>query len=572
MLEEGADLALDAAALADLEAQIAAQGNVVRELKTALKDGKAEKAAVDAAVGVLVALKAKLPAEAAMAAPKSKKETKAAAPAAAPTAAPTAAPAAPTASAPATVGGDGGLAVSIDDVINVCKRRGIIFQSSEVYGGYAGFWDYGACKCSSRRMQVLITAPPSPHRYAGFWDYGPLGVELRANIKQAWWRDMVHRRDDVVGLDSSIIGSPKIWKASGHIDGFSDPMVDCRTSKLRFRADQLFWSRAEVDGQLLGYVSLLETDDMDELVLEAATKLQRKAGLRGTLSCTPVKDFTEASDEEQSFAHADVAAYGILVYVIVTHLQRLKTVGRNARDRRLERLITRQRSYLFLVRVVCVVHVDGCSGWCSNPPPHSHADVPDLCPWAQRVSEVEASSMHVGIADLITDCCQQDPNFRIGMDEVWAALAALERCPKAFLTCFQSMCCGRQACARLHAPEMRQLRHALELPPHAGVRCAETLPAGTTWICCENQVPRACVAVPMEGGWKPHCGWFRRTGCDSGGRILAGLSTNQERLVMLKPSVGPSLFQWQCKPSLWEFVCREGGVVISLRTALTDVD
>ena len=250
-------LALDAAALADLESQIAAQGNVVRELKTALKDGKAEKAAVDAAVGVLVALKAKLPAEPAVAAPKSKKETKAAAPAAA--------------SAPATVGDGVGFAVSIDDVINVCKRRGIIFQSSEVYGGYAGFWDYG-----------------------------PLGVELRANIKQAWWRDMVHRRDDVVGLDSSIIGSPKIWKASGHIDGFSDPMVDCRTSKLRFRADQLFWSRAEVDGQLLGYVSLLETDDMDELVLEAATKLQRKAGLHGTLSCTPVKDFTEASDEEQS--------------------------------------------------------------------------------------------------------------------------------------------------------------------------------------------------------------------------------------------------------------------------------
>ena len=250
-------LALDAAALADLESQIAAQGNVVRELKTALKDGKAEKAAVDAAVGVLVALKAKLPAEPAVAAPKSKKETKAAAPAAA--------------SAPATVGDGIGFAVSIDDVINVCKRRGIIFQSSEVYGGYAGFWDYG-----------------------------PLGVELRANIKQAWWRDMVHRRDDVVGLDSSIIGSPKIWKASGHIDGFSDPMVDCRTSKLRFRADQLFWSRAEVDGQLLGYVSLLETDDMDELVLEAATKLQRKAGLHGTLSCTPVKDFTEASDEEQS--------------------------------------------------------------------------------------------------------------------------------------------------------------------------------------------------------------------------------------------------------------------------------
>ena len=326
------------------------------------------------------------------------------------------------------------------------------------------------------------------------------------------------------------------------------------------------------------FVYSLQSASRPMVKISTARLCRRAVGFRSSLRLEDMdaEDLPSqplvASDEEQSFAHADVAAYGILVYVIVTHLQRLKTVGRNARDRRLERLITRQRSYLFLVRVVCVVHVDGCSGWCSNPPPHSHADVPDLCPWAQRVSEVEASSMHVGIADLITDCCQQDPNFRIGMDEVWAALAALERCPKAFLTCFQSMCCGRQACARLHAPEMRQLRHALELPPHAGVRCAETLPAGTTWICCENQVPRACVAVPMEGGWKPHCGWFRRTGCDSGGRILAGLSTNQERLVMLKPSVGPSLFQWQCKPSLWEFVCREGGVVISLRTALTDVD
>ena len=84
--------------------------------------------------------------------------------------------------------------------------------------------------------------------YAGFFDYGPLGVELRQNIKNAWWRDMVHRRDDIVGLDSSIIASPKIWKASGHLDGFSDPMVDCKTSKLRYRADQLFWARAEVRG------------------------------------------------------------------------------------------------------------------------------------------------------------------------------------------------------------------------------------------------------------------------------------------------------------------------------------
>lgn len=107
--------------------------------------------------------------------------------------------------------------VSMDELTSLCKRRGFIFQSSEVYGGFAGFYDYG-----------------------------PLGVELRNNIKRAWWKDFVHRREDVVGLDSSIIGSPAIWKASGHVDGFSDPMVDCKESKLRYRADQLFWARAEV--------------------------------------------------------------------------------------------------------------------------------------------------------------------------------------------------------------------------------------------------------------------------------------------------------------------------------------
>lgn len=110
--------------------------------------------------------------------------------------------------------------------------------------------------------------------FAGFFDYGPLGVELRANIKKAWWTDMVHRRDDIVGLDSSIIASPQVWRASGHVDGFSDPMVDCKVSKLRYRADQLFWARAEVDGELLGYVSLLETDDMQVCSTRALAHFQ----------------------------------------------------------------------------------------------------------------------------------------------------------------------------------------------------------------------------------------------------------------------------------------------------------
>jgi glycyl-tRNA synthetase len=99
---------------------------------------------------------------------------------------------------------------SLEQLASLCKRRGFIFQSSELYGGINGFWDYG-----------------------------PLGVELKRNIKDAWWRDTVRRRDDVVGLDSSIIMHPRIWEASGHLEGFSDPMVDCKTCKGRFRADQL---------------------------------------------------------------------------------------------------------------------------------------------------------------------------------------------------------------------------------------------------------------------------------------------------------------------------------------------
>lgn len=117
----------------------------------------------------------------------------------------------------------------METIIALCKRRGFIFASSEIYGGYNGFFDYG-----------------------------PLGVELRNNIKNVWWRDMVQRRDDIVGLDSSIIMHPKIWKASGHVDGFSDPMVDCKESKLRYRADQLFASEVYLDNTFSGYAVTLE--------------------------------------------------------------------------------------------------------------------------------------------------------------------------------------------------------------------------------------------------------------------------------------------------------------------------
>ena len=98
----------------------------------------------------------------------------------------------------------------MDKLVALCKRRGFIFQSSEIYGGINGFWDYG-----------------------------PLGVELKRNIKEAWWRQNVTLRDDIVGLDCSIIMNPKVWEASGHVGGFADPMVTCKECKRHQRADQV---------------------------------------------------------------------------------------------------------------------------------------------------------------------------------------------------------------------------------------------------------------------------------------------------------------------------------------------
>ena len=100
--------------------------------------------------------------------------------------------------------------LKLDVLAALCKRRGFIFQSSEIYGGINGFWDYG-----------------------------PLGSELKRNIREAWWQDVVRRRDDVVGIDTSIIMHPKVWEASGHVAGFADPMVDCKACKKRYRADNL---------------------------------------------------------------------------------------------------------------------------------------------------------------------------------------------------------------------------------------------------------------------------------------------------------------------------------------------
>ncbi len=98
----------------------------------------------------------------------------------------------------------------MDKIVSLCKRRGFIFQSSEIYGGI------NAC-----------------------YDYGPLGVELKRNVKEMWWRSMVYENQDIVGLDAAILMHPRVWEASGHVAGFTDPLVDCRICKMRFRQDEI---------------------------------------------------------------------------------------------------------------------------------------------------------------------------------------------------------------------------------------------------------------------------------------------------------------------------------------------
>src|SRR5438105_1817259 len=158
------------------------------------------------------------------------------------------------------------IAELMERIVSLCKRRGFIFQSSEIYGGLNGFWDYG-----------------------------PLGAELKRNLKEAWWRSMTQFRDDIVGLDASIIMHPKIWEASGHTSTFSDLMVDCLLTKKRFRADQIepqsgiayFYSGAktETSGKESkdSFSVLLPAGKPPEIARKAANQFYQQRGIENAL-------------------------------------------------------------------------------------------------------------------------------------------------------------------------------------------------------------------------------------------------------------------------------------------------
>lgn len=135
--------------------------------------------------------------------------------------------------------------LTLEEITSFAKRRGFVFQASEIYGGLAGFWDYG-----------------------------PYGVELVNNLKNAWWKAFVHRHANIHGLDSAIIQHPKLWEASGHVAGFVDPMIDCKSCKHRFRAD---------------HVAGVDTTNLDELAKLLEGKSCPNCGKKATF--TPPRQF-----------------------------------------------------------------------------------------------------------------------------------------------------------------------------------------------------------------------------------------------------------------------------------------
>lgn len=135
--------------------------------------------------------------------------------------------------------------LSLEQLTSLCKRRGFVFQASEIYGGIGGFWDYG-----------------------------PYGVELINNLKSSWWKAFVYRNANIYGIDSAIIQNPKLWEASGHVAGFVDPMIDCKSCKHRFRAD---------------HVAGLDTNDLKELEEKLVGKACPNCGKSETF--TPPRQF-----------------------------------------------------------------------------------------------------------------------------------------------------------------------------------------------------------------------------------------------------------------------------------------
>jgi len=173
--------------------------------------------------------------------------------------------------------------VTMEQVMSLCKRRGFIFQGSEIYGGLANTWDYG-----------------------------PLGVELKNNVKKTWWKKFVTDREDMVGLDSSILMNPKVWEASGHLKNFSDPLIDCKKCKSRFRADKLIEEKISV--------SYPEFIDAIMCVLKTDMFKSRYSGPTGWVEVQKVVDKYKGSEMYSKMTHT-ILGYSLKPYINLINSQ-----------------------------------------------------------------------------------------------------------------------------------------------------------------------------------------------------------------------------------------------------------
>ena len=164
-------------------------------------------------------------------------------------------------------------ATTLDSLVSLCKRRGFIFPGSEIYGGLANTWDYG-----------------------------PLGVELKNNLKKTWWKTFIHQRTDMVGLDASILMNPRVWEASGHVSSFSDPLVDCKSCKQRFRGDKLLEEKLGVEA-----VAVLKLDQVNAMLIAEKICCPHC----GKLTWTDAKKFNLMFKTHQGVVEEDAA----LVYM-----------------------------------------------------------------------------------------------------------------------------------------------------------------------------------------------------------------------------------------------------------------
>jgi glycyl-tRNA synthetase len=192
--------------------------------------------------------------------------------------------------------------VTLDALVSLCKRRGFIFPSSDIYGGLSATYDYG-----------------------------PLGVELKRNVQGRWWSAMVHRRDDVEGVDAAILMHPTVWKASGHVDAFNDPLIDDKASKMRYRADQLVEGHiarlrgkgkdAEADRVEAAFVAALNADDMPKALHALILAEEIRSPDSGAFDWTEVRQFNlmfsthvgPAADSESKVYLRPETAQGIFV-------------------------------------------------------------------------------------------------------------------------------------------------------------------------------------------------------------------------------------------------------------------